>query len=891
MADKATKKLAEKNEEKIDKSLPSQMADTEHGEDSGLALMQEYGASGTAIFDGMIEEDYNAALNGEVAMDTYDQMRRSDSSIASALLMVELPIRAADWVIKAGKDKDGKSDETDMEVRDFIEWNLFERINFDDFIREALGMLPFGFSICEKVYAMVNNQIVIDRLPFRKQKTIEKWQMENGKKGITQVLPTPKKTGKFKGHNRISLPEKKILIFSHRKEGDNYAGTSLLRTAYRHWYLMDRLYRLDALKHEKEALGIPVLKMPDKASSKDKVAAKSILKKIRAHRLTGVLLPSTDWVFEFADPKAGDGEGLWRSIKHHDRAISKNVLAQFMELGETKSGSRALSTDLSELFLMANKAIAKHLQETINTYLVKQLVDFNYNVDRYPCLHCQKLDEDELTAWAESLTKMVGNDVVRVDDQVEGEARRRLNLPDALHSREDDETDSSKGTDPKEDLDKKDKDSGNKPKSKETNSSKDKQTKKEEDDQKEQVNQAKKTHEPPDNFFMSLAGIVNNKRISDLQAQVSEQDSEALKKKGFKLNVFEKESPRVMTFAERKVNFSTLKRAMDKQGGILSGKYEKITKRQKNQILSDIEEAVKNNDLKKLSQIKATFKGDFTDAVDDVRREMFDIGKKTAANEMSVPVPPTKKSVSGAMRLESKALVDDFASGLEGSAVTAVTQQISKAGGDIADVTVAEAKAAASASMTKVIDKGIAAIQTLSVTGTLNLGRGSIFKRYAEKIYGFQYSAILDGVTTDTCRSLDGVIMKPNAVKWTPPLHFNCRSILVEILKEEIFKPDFTSNISTKIPTNKTIDTFKDMPAPVLQKNAPALNVVKNEIAKRQSKIDGYLKTGKFQNRIQQHQKRINALKRGLEGKDPVIQNSYNFLKTYLMSTGIRFKK
>jgi SPP1 gp7 family putative phage head morphogenesis protein len=55
-------------------------------------------------------------------------------------------------------------------------------------------------------------------------------------------------------------------------------------------------------------------------------------------------------------------------------------------------------------------------------------------------------------------------------------------------------------------------------------------------------------------------------------------------------------------------------------------------------------------------------------------------------------------------------------------------------------------------------------------------------------VIGFLYSAIIDGRQTEVCEFLDGKILRPdtedtNAL--TPSNHFNCRSILIPVTKDE----------------------------------------------------------------------------------------------------------
>jgi SPP1 gp7 family putative phage head morphogenesis protein len=76
-------------------------------------------------------------------------------------------------------------------------------------------------------------------------------------------------------------------------------------------------------------------------------------------------------------------------------------------------------------------------------------------------------------------------------------------------------------------------------------------------------------------------------------------------------------------------------------------------------------------------------------------------------------------------------------------------------------------------------------------TEVLNRGRLEYFKD-SEVVSGYQYSAILDDVTSDICSGLDGKKFK-DGDEPVPPMHFNCRSVLIPITKYEEFKPSDTA--------------------------------------------------------------------------------------------------
>lgn len=86
-------------------------------------------------------------------------------------------------------------------------------------------------------------------------------------------------------------------------------------------------------------------------------------------------------------------------------------------------------------------------------------------------------------------------------------------------------------------------------------------------------------------------------------------------------------------------------------------------------------------------------------------------------------------------------------------------------------------------------------------TEVMNKGRREWFESTGV-VAGYQYSAILDDRTTTICRGLHGKKFK-SGTEPIPPMHFNCRSLLIPITKFEEFKPDSKAG-------GKNIDAFID---------------------------------------------------------------------------------
>lgn len=275
-----------------------------------------------------MNDDPNPLLTGKAAIVAFDKMRTVDVQVMATLLSAELPIRSTEWKVNPGQTKksDGTMETTpkDQEIADFVSYNLFTncRTSWDDYIRLSLGKMWAGFAIFEKVYEEKNGKIMLKKLSDRPQVTIEKFFDMEGNIMISQT-------------GNVTIPGWKVLIHTYRREGDNFAGRSAIRPAYQNWKYKTDFYRLDAIAHERNALKVPVMNTPTNPKDEEKMAAKEIVKNLKTSDKAHVVLPGSEadgWKFRF-EGTGSDNEGIMKSISHHNREISKAILAQFIELG------------------------------------------------------------------------------------------------------------------------------------------------------------------------------------------------------------------------------------------------------------------------------------------------------------------------------------------------------------------------------------------------------------------------------------------------------------------------------------------------------------------------------------------------------------------------------
>ena len=828
----------------------------------------ELGVTGTHKYGGIISEDYKQQFNGPEAMAIYDEMRKSDATVAAAMAVVKMPIRRAKFFMRPVDEKNAQ----DVKVADFVKKNLFDvmEITWDDFLRQSLLMLDYGVMVFEKVYDIKDMDggsfIVLKKLAPRMPRSILEWEID-GEGGQKEFGITQQRLDASSGANP-QIPGSKLVIFVNNMEGDNWWGIAALRPAYKHWYIKKSLELIDAMAHERQGLGVPVVKIPDGMNDKDKNTAKTILKNLRAdHEGYGIVPKSID--LEFLDMHASSTKEATTSIEYHNRQIMLSVLAQFLMLGsgQNASGSRSTSQDHSRLFLQSIEAVARQVCDTINRYVVPELVDLNFpGTKEYPKLDFAAISPVDIAQLSTAYKTLVDAGALRPIEGDERTMRSTMQLPE--RTPEDDARELAK--------------------QKEEEAKAKMQTDQEiakavaiaaakgNDGTAEVVPKAKQKDVPvkaselpfDEHYFNELSGMVDNRLIVGLHNEFRDSETrETLKKKGLRFNSFEDNAARPLTFAERKVDLEGLQAAISKFEAQLEEKITDITSRQKEDLLKQVKKAVEDNDINALDGVKTKYKAELAAAITEVQKQMFEVGKKGAAIEMGVEAPSTAREVQGAMRVQANNIVDRITNDLENDAKQAASETISRRGGAITSTGAAEAVSAASTLLDKRVEGAKRAINAIATTGSVNMGRGSVFTRYPEKVYAMQYSAILDLRTTDHCRSLDGRIVKPGSAEYynyAPPQHHNCRSMWVEILNDELFKPEITGIPSTIHPSSSVGD-YQKLKSPELLAGSPAIGLVKQELEDRRAKLKELTDTGKFPNRQEQHKARIAQLEKALK--------------------------
>jgi len=331
-----------------------------------------------------LTDEHTPELRWPLSIDVFDRMRRQDAQVSSVMRAVKSPIIRTQWRI------DGTG--CDPEVTQFVADNLGlpivgepeddkpaarlrgrDRFSWDGHLRLALLALDFGHMYFEQVYRLDDaGQFRLRKLGPRMPRTISK--VNTARDG---GLVSIEQFGTMTGTGGVTLPVNRLVAYVLEKEGGNWLGLSLLRSAYKNWLLKDRALRTWSTAIDRQGMGVPIYEGAQGEADLSK--GQEIATNARSGDNAGAAIPNG------ASFKLVGVEGTLpdpdKFVRYQDEQIGRSVLAHVLNLG-TQSGGQVgsynLGSVLSGTLNLGLEDIAGLVGDTASMHIVEDLVDINF---------------------------------------------------------------------------------------------------------------------------------------------------------------------------------------------------------------------------------------------------------------------------------------------------------------------------------------------------------------------------------------------------------------------------------------------------------------------------------------------------------------------------------
>lgn len=395
--------------------------------------MEEVGSSRIA----QLPDPVPVLQKGFQETSTYTRMVRDDATVRTSLRAAKAPVLGAEWFIEPYS-----SDEQDLIIAEFVAFNLFEgmTVPWIKVLWQALRMYEAGRTVFEEVWEQrewaprktkpgsnLKQYTMLRKLAFRPPQTIVR--IEGNDNGSPETVIH----NAYDANNKPTekpIPIEKCVVFVFDEQDGILEGMSLLRTAYKPWFYKNKLYNIDAIQKERHAIGIPDIEISPGASKNDIAAAHQLGQDLRTNEKAYIARPPTVKV-GFAQVH-GQLVDVLKSIEHHDTQIFKNVMAQFLNMGVTESGGggRATGATGMDMFLKSSRHIAETVCDSLNMYLVPEMVAYNFPTNRFPKLRVRGVGEvKDMQMFSSAIKNLLDSDAVSLDEDTEQWIRQQFDMP------------------------------------------------------------------------------------------------------------------------------------------------------------------------------------------------------------------------------------------------------------------------------------------------------------------------------------------------------------------------------------------------------------------------------------------------------------------------------
>ncbi len=540
----------------------------------------------------------------------------------------------------------------------------------------------------------------------------------------------------------LTIDPKSLIHLVNNRRFQNPYGTSDLRAAYNAWFTKRQVTKYYGIYLEKAASPTPVAKYDKNAPPEAITKIFNAMKTFQAK--TALAIPK-DIELEFLEATS-KGEAYEKAINMFNMFIGRALFIPDLlgfSGGQTSGGSLALGKEQMQFFVKHIQRRRKALEDLINNEIVWTIVFHNWGfVDNYPRFKLAPVNETEAVEFAKIWLEAVKGRVYKPSEMEINYFRSLLKFPEGEVEFE----------------------------------------------------------APAINPLMALQGGVqpNAPEMSDDKEEEEAEEPEGEEKKTFALGKLPPGD------YHKKCDFKMIKRQLESYDEAIMRDAQSIIKEMFEDLYEQIQKKriLQTGNAERIDSLKLKKLGSLKQLLKKSLRDVFTDGGRVAKNELlkgnyaAGPLPTD--AFLEVLDAELFQFIGDWEYTITKRARTELIAAI-KDGRSLSDVIRIMDNEGV-----KLSEVALERYSRTKHTEVFNKGRLDFFEE-SGVVAAYQYSAILDSVTSEICAGLDGKIF-PAGEQPIPPMHFNCRSLLIPITKYEEWTADKkvgSKNINDFIEENK----------------------------------------------------------------------------------------
>lgn len=391
--------------------------------------------------------DVNPELTGSAKFPVYDEMADTDPTVKGLIMVPSLTARSGNWGLNAAEYGQPSDDPVAVAIADYCAWNVGLEghlgeldISWDKQLHQVIGStLRWGAMFEELVWGDVvtwrdrdgDEHLVrpLRRLAPRAPGTVQRVERnrDGSIKAVVQNLP-----------NTTPIPGDKLTYTVFEPKPGSWDGHAMIRPAWFSWRLKKAIMVSAGIGYDRFFVPTPIVFHPDTPEGETK--GRSIGEHLRSGERAYVRFPipqggtkeDAEWAldaFNLAE-QLGDPAPMIRICTEQ---ISAAGLQEFLRLGQTGSGSRALGDTQVQPFYQAVQAISGDVARERTRQVLRRVVEVNFGLEaaaRYtPTLTVSKIQIRDIETISKAMA-LLGDAGFRFTDvDAEDDIRELLGMP------------------------------------------------------------------------------------------------------------------------------------------------------------------------------------------------------------------------------------------------------------------------------------------------------------------------------------------------------------------------------------------------------------------------------------------------------------------------------
>jgi SPP1 gp7 family putative phage head morphogenesis protein len=387
--------------------------------------------------------DYNAILDfrlrnpDQLLLDNGKNIRLYDEMMLDDAINSTINIKKR-MVLSIPNDfRPASESPKDLEICEFVKRDLTSmKLRWIDAIDNMFDATVYGFKVAEKVWGIVGDKVVLKNLKFRHSLLFDFEYDEFANLSVLHI-------GYYWGGQHIAVTgddiHKKFLIFVYPYIKDGiYYGQSELKEVFNLWLAKTNIMKWRNMFVQNYGQPIAQIKYDaDTAKDSEISQVEDMMAHLQENQYfrnpsmrdpnTGELRPKFE--VDFIDVTKGGTQGTQiheKAIDQLDKMIKRKLLLpDKLGFSETKTGSFNQADTQYDMLMSVILFYCGRLEDTVNKEIIPQLVNYNFpGVTEYPRWEFDRIDNK---LRGDMLQILIQNGVVRPD---ESWIRRYVNIPE-----------------------------------------------------------------------------------------------------------------------------------------------------------------------------------------------------------------------------------------------------------------------------------------------------------------------------------------------------------------------------------------------------------------------------------------------------------------------------